>query len=320
MKNSKVFLLFLSFIILAFTSCLKDRNITDQVYGDYGMDKGKFVEFNEAPLVNMAVDAMNKDTTFGFATIRLNSNEPASQDIQITLALDQPTLTKYNDEKRAEAEANEEHYEDYVIPASSKYKFENLTVTIPKGEREATLNITLNPNNYLDAKYAIPLKIVSSSVPEYLLTANYNSLLTTIAIKNKYDGVYKLTGYHNRVPYNFPYETTVHLITLDANSVAVFWPDADDFGHPIGVGPNNALSWYGNTMVPAFVLDLTTNNVTSAYNYAGGTVVSLYTSSTGPGAMENKYDPATKTLKVSWNYANNPMRAFFDTYEYIGPR
>jgi hypothetical protein len=319
MKKLYVILLLLA-MSAVFTSCLKDSNITDDLlYGTYGVDKGpKLVEFPSAPLVNLALPALENDTSFAFTTVRVNSTNPADQDIVFTLAIDPDALQKYNDEKRAEAEENEEDYEDYLIPDPSAYTFESLTVTIPKGERSAPVNITLNPQDYLEGKWAIPLKIVSVS-PAITLSANYQTLITTIGVKNKYDGVYLLSGYHNRPTLNFPYEDVeMELRTLDANTVACYFVAASSLGHPIGTGPG-AISWYGAAISPAFVFDLATDKVTNVYNIPGGTLIELYTDAVAEAgqtdpAMENKYDPETKTLKVSWYYGGNPARAFFDTF------
>ena len=40
----------------------------------------------------------------------------------------------------------------------------------------------------------------------------------SIGLKNKYDGIYTLRGYHNRVPYTFPYEVEMHMVTYGPTS------------------------------------------------------------------------------------------------------
>jgi hypothetical protein len=41
---------------------------------------------------------------------------------------------------------------------------------------------------------------------------------------------------------------------------------------------------------------------------------------TGAGSRVSLFDPATHNITVDWNYNANPLRAFFDDLEYIGPR
>jgi hypothetical protein len=139
------------------------------------------------------------------------------------------------------------------------------------------------------------------------------------SIKNKYDGVYNLTGYHNRVPYTFPYETTMHMVTVGPDAVYFFWPLVGGEGHPIGLGPNNAMSWYGPCVAPYVKFNTTTNLVTQVYNgsAAACTPITLFT---GAGSRLSKWDPATRDMTVDWNYGGNPLRAFFDDLEFIRPR
>ncbi len=104
--------------------------------------------------------------------------------------------------------------------------------------------------------------------------------------------------------------------TTGPNSVIFYYVDVNNYGHPIGVGPG-VYSWYGTAISPEITFDLATNNVTSVRNVLGTTPITLFT---GPGSFPSRYDPVTKTIYVSWNYAGNPLRAFFDTLTYIGPR
>ncbi|AHF17599.1 DUF1735 domain-containing protein [Niabella soli] len=231
----------------------------------------------------------------------------APEDITVNLELDQAALQLYNDQNGAEFE----------VPPTSVYAFP-ATAVIKKGSNQATvqLAITISADFDYNKTYAIPLKIKSTS-PAKTISQNFGSALYSFLVRNKYDGRYTLTGHHNRAPYDFPYETEIHLMTTGASSVAFYWPDAESYGHPIGVGPDNDLSWYGSAISPVIVFDPATDKITSAYNIGGATVISLYT---GAGALSNLQDQSTKTIYVSWMYGGNPQRAFFDTLKYIGPR
>ena len=173
--------------------------------------------------------------------------------------------------------------------------------------------LTLDPNK----SFGVGLRITAVT-GNFQIASNMKNLLIEFSIKNKYDGKYTLRGYHNRVPYNFPYETEIHMVTAGPSAVAFYWPEAGSVGHPIGIGPNNALNWYGASVAPVVVFDLSTNLVTSVYGSdPGGPVITMFT---GAGSRLSKWDPATKAMTVDWNYNGNPLRAFFDDLEYKGPR
>jgi len=130
--------------------------------------------------------------------------------------------------------------------------------------------------------------------------------------------VYNLTGYHNRVPYTFPYQTTMHMVTSGPNAVYFFWPLVGGVGHPIGIGPNNALSWYGPVVAPVVVFNTSTNLVTNVFGSdPAGPPITMFT---GAGSRLSKWDPATRNMTVDWNYNNNPLRAFFDDLQYLRAR
>jgi hypothetical protein len=163
--------------------------------------------------------------------------------------------------------------------------------------------------------YALAFKLVSVS-GSGTLSSLTKTVVCQIVAKNKYDGKYLLKGLHNRVPYNFPYVANMQMLTAGASSVAFYWEDAGSVGHPIGTGVGT-LSWYGASIAPVVVFDPVTNLVTDVYNSGGATPITKFT---GAGANSNLYDPATKTIYVSWNYNNNPLRAFIDTLTYTGVR
>ena len=59
---------------------------------------------------------------------------------------------------------------------------------------------------------------ISSADADYVLSSNQNKLLISIGLKNKYDGIYTCVVYHNRVPYTFPYEVEMHMVTYGPTS------------------------------------------------------------------------------------------------------
>jgi hypothetical protein len=200
-----------------------------------------------------------------------------------------------------------------------------ITVEFAAGVTAAALDLTIPNASIFDfsKQYGLAYRIESVSgegkISEVGLPDNdaVDTIVIQVLAKNKYDGLYLLKGKHSRDPYTFPYETEMEMHTNGASSVRFFWPEAGGYGHPIGVGPDNDLSWYGTGIGPVIVFDPVTNLVSDVFNAGSATPITKFT---GAGANSNLYDPATKTIYVSWNYNNNPLRAFFDTLTYIGPR
>lgn len=323
MKRFLMYSLFSVMALSAFTGCRKDAFDS----GSSATSGTTFVRFvnhsDNAPLNSLFFAPFTDKKAIQLADLRRDAASPSSLKSSITVSLVAvpDSITSYNTAHGTNYELLPESMYTLDAPGYTKTAT-GYTVTFNAGELAKPLNIKLDGSLYdLSKKYAIAFKLGTiTGDAKATNIVGEKTIMTTIGIKNKYDGVYTLTGYHNRVPYNFPYETEVELRTLNANTVAVYWPDAGAFGHPIGVGPGNDLNWYGTGIGPAFTFDLSTDEVTNAYNIGGATLINLYTAGDGTEFLSNKYDAATKTLSVSWKYANRTDRAFFDTFKYEGPR
>jgi hypothetical protein len=315
MKNitNKAFLA-LALLSLSLTGCLKDKGFENYQYGINDPDSqppGIGFPLAAKPINGVGLDVSGspqevKEMFF----VNLNAGNPAPTDVTITLEIKSAELL---------GAYNTANGTNIQVLNPSLYTFP-LTVTIPAGARNIDIpfivpsTLTLNPN----ASYGVAIRIASVS-GNYVIAENLRNLLVQFSIKNKYDGVYNLTGYHNRVPYTFPYETTMHMVTVGPDAVYFFWPLVGGEGHPIGLGPNNAMSWYGPCVAPYVKFNTTTNLVTQVYNgsAAACTPITLFT---GAGSRLSKWDPATRDMTVDWNYGGNPLRAFFDDLEFIRPR
>jgi hypothetical protein len=297
---------------LFLTGCLKDKGFDNHEYGINDPD-------TQPPGVGFPLAAKGKNTVGlnvegttqvvdDIVYINLNSGSPAPSDINITLTVNNDIIDDYN----AANGTNIQILDPSLYTVST-------SLTIPAGARNIQVPITVPSTLSLDPNksYAVGLTISTVS-GNYKIAENMKNLLVEFTIKNKYDGKYRLRGYHNRTPYTFPYDTEIHMVTAGPNAVAFYWPLAGSVGHPIGVGPNNAMSWYGATVAPVVVFDLNTNLVTNVYNSdPAGPPITMFT---GAGSRISKWDPVTRAMTVDWNYNNNSLRAFFDDLTYIGPR
>jgi hypothetical protein len=297
----------LAAVVVSMSSCLKDDSSEDGTTG-LNVDNQVFVQLSGASQAgrsnSVALAFEDVTVTPIFVTARFLSVNPAPEDIVITLdttgqaAVLLPTgIVKLPNSF-------------YTLPAGG------LTITIPKGSNEGTLKITTNAIQFdPSTTYGLAFKIASVSPAKYAVAANYNTYYTTIGAKNKYDGKYQMTGYHNRVPFTFRYDQEMGMVTTSGTNVRYFWYLAGDFGHPIQTA--TGVSWYGPTIGPEVVFDPVTNQVTNVFNAGGSTTITLFT---GPGSFPSRWEPSTKNMYVCWNYANNPLRAFFDTLIYKGSR
>jgi hypothetical protein len=316
--NKFIKLLFVTAFVVSIGSCLKDKNYDNHITGHNLDGASKVIELgiinSPAHDLSVAVDFKDASITVTFLTVRLAANEVAPEDITVTI-----DTTGTNGKLSA---YNTATGKSIVRLPNSFYTFDGgLSVVIPKGAREGYLKIKTNAFAFdPSTTYGLAFKIGSINKTGYIASQNFGEYITTIGAKNKYDGNYSLSGYHNRVPYNFRYvEQSMDMITTGASTVAFYYNDAGDFGHPIGVGVGQT-SWYGNTMAPQITFDPVTDvvtSVTNGYTAAGAAVVTLFT---GAGSFPSRMDPATKTIYVCWNYNGNPLRAFFDTLTYVGPR
>ncbi len=303
---------------MALTGCLKDKEFESYRTGMV-ISEVKGVAFPQAAsspiVVGITGQAAPLTVTGPFLT--LEADRPASSDVHIKLAFDDALVTAAG---------------MTPLPAGS-YSVNTLDITIPAGKSfYDQLKVTVNNSNTLDPNisYGIGFKIVSVD-GGYTIAANSRNVVLGFTIKNKYDGIYTLKGHHNRTPYTFPYETEMHMVTKGPNEVYYFWPDVNSIGHPIGISATS-MSWYGAAIAPSIVFNQATDLATDIYNQTPGTVISMQTINPAGGdnnvavgeTLVSRYvagaTPTQSKIYAYWRYANNDLRAFFDTLTYVGPR
>lgn len=311
--NTKYFLVFLSSVFVL-SACIKNDV---KKLGDSGTPR---VSFQEAPYRLQYISTFTGEKIMDLFTMIRDevSSSAANQSYTITITTNSDSLDNYNTANGTDFEPLNESAFSVVTglgiesQGSGKYK-----VTFAPGVTNIPFSIKINSATWnFSAKNGLYFILSDPNGKE--IKSGKQEIMTAIGVKNKYDGVYSLTGHHNRVPYNFQYQAEMQLITVGPDKVAFYWPDAGSYGHPIGTGPDpvNDVSWYGSAISPVLTFDLATNNVIDAYNIGGATPISLYTATDGADALSNLYNPATKTIYVSWKYNNNPARGFFDTLVY----
>ena len=316
--NIKLLTALAALVVLA-TGCLKDKDYDDGRFG-INVDKGlKFVEI-AGPVdgfVNVDLVGSPNDTTVDIVLVRLASDAPADKDIQVTLALDPALVSAYN----------AEHGTSYTVPAASNFTIPSLTVTIPKGQRTATLTLKAKPNNLFGGEYALGVKLVSVSDPSVKISGNWGSQIVGLTIRNKYDGTYTMTGTlvdaaNAALTAKSPQE--VQLVTTGTNSVYLHNSGTSiaSFADLFPILSAGSESAYG-AFTPEFIFDAN-DNVTAVINAYGQPASNTRSAAIDPSGI-NKWDPSTKTLRVKW-FMYQPsaiagIRTKFDfTFTYVGPR
>ncbi|RYF10423.1 MAG: DUF1735 domain-containing protein, partial [Flavobacteriales bacterium] len=268
--------------VATLSSCLKDdRLVLDPEKGT------NVIEFVNPGQINhvgsttaLYVLSYPVSSTLQVIPLEVSYSGPADgapEDIVVNLAVGgQAIIDQYN----------EEQDEDYTLMPTSWYSVGATSVTIPKGQKRATFNVSINTSLFdLTKPYVVPMTI--TSVSSGTVSTNFSKILLNFGAKNPIDGLYNLktTATTSLVPNaNF---NNVPLVTSGPNTVTT-----------------NLLDTYANIMV--YRVDFTTNKVT--------VVSGLGTPVTDP---VSNWNPTTKVLYAKWT---SGARSFEETFTYQGVR
>ncbi|WP_276498786.1 BT_3987 domain-containing protein [Pontibacter litorisediminis] len=199
------------------------------------------------------------------------------------------------------------------------------TATFNSGDfaREFTIHLDGSKWTDLSKKYALAFRIEDAGgLP---VAAGKETVVAQLAIKNKYDGMYEMTGTMSDVVapnLTGAYPLNVELHTMSENSVALFDTDVwGDYFHTIMNG--DSYSGYGG-FAPIFTMD-EEGNVISVTNYYGQPAPNGRAAMLDPSGV-NKFtvdeEEGTKTLEVSYIMvqAGAPRTFFTETFTFKGDR
>lgn len=183
------------------------------------------------------------------------------------------------------------------------------TVTFQPGETAVTIPIALNGAKWdLSHTYAMYFKITDPGGKG--VTSGHAESLAAVAVKNKWDGIYEVTGtmtdYTNATLQHVNvwllangYDpVTYELRTAGPTTCYVYDPVVyGDYIVPITSGAN--LSGYGSfALVVEF--DPATDKIVSVTNYYGQPAGNTRSAGLDPTGV-NAYDAATKTIQIKYN-------------------
>lgn len=293
--KSKIYGLIISALIISvgFTSCLNDNAIDDQEYGLINLNANKIIEIptnatHEKSLVLLPEGI--KDFTIG--EVRLAAENPASEDIIVS-------LTAAKSSEIIGSELPLFPLTGITVPAS---------VTILKGERSVPLTVKINTTLLQSNPQYLAISITSVDKQGYIVSGNFDLLKLNLKVKHKYEGQYVLTGTMEHLPSPGAYVhiTTVwdpdpyvvQLQTKDGQSLQFYDENlfTNGFTYPIATAAGGASGW--GSFSPVFKFD-DAGNVIEVTNYYGQPASNTRSAVIDPTGI-NKYDPATKTIKVSY--------------------
>ncbi len=251
-------------------------------------------------------------------TVNYSGVNGAPEDVTVTMAISNDVTTAFNTGFAT----------TYQSMPTRLYTVPSYTVTIPKGKKSATFIIKVLPSSFtaadLSLKYAFGIKIASTS--KGIVSGNYGSGLWPITVKNKYDGVYSVTGSiidYTNAAFAGTYPQTVHLVTTGANTNVVnYFYIANALNRYYFLNGTSA-TYYGN-WCPIFTFNLSTNAVTSVTNVYGQNVGD--NSNERSGRIDNTttyyYDPATKKITIVYYLiqAGAIKTKFTEVYTYTKAR
>lgn len=262
---------FLLLVVAGFTSCLKDKNgITNYT------DAGTPPQIAELPTNGFSTVALDLTPTPDTLKVNVNvtSSEPLTSPVTVTLALDQAGLDAYNAANGT----------SFTMLDASAFSIPNYKVTIPAGSNLSALPVIIYPSKVdLSKNNALALKITDAQ--GRTLSANAQSVIYSVLIKNQYEGWYHSTGYFQHPTAPRAIDRDKYLSTVNANTVEM---ELGDIGTPIDItiNPDNTIT----TLVP------------QGGSNAGTHLIS------GDPVYNNTYDPATHTFWLKYGYPTSPTR------------
>jgi hypothetical protein len=327
MKNIRFKIISLVVLMtMALTSCLND--LEDYLGGfSGGPATAEFNEYdNSAGVVVREIINPTAPATF---VLRLNiaSVNPFKTATKITVAIDTNLITKYNAANGFTSPSNMAK----PLPAAS-LTVGTFDVTIPANKREADWSFTIDATkvpNPVSTFYLLAVKIVSVDNGA-LVSGNYGTKLVRVLGRNKYDGIYTVTGTmvdlaSASITGNYP--ATVHLVTSGNASVIYNEPAASPWGSTVfhTIKSGGSLSVYGS-----FGLSITfdaSDNVSSIVNTYGQPAGNTRSAQLDPSGV-NKWNSTTRNVQVKYfmiqpsSVPTPPsIRTTFDeTWTYVGPR
>lgn len=298
------------FLILAclfFVACEKKT-----VFGDIEPNTDRVIaEFADAQDgKSFAFDFSTTETEIELAELRLFVRSKPSGNVQVKFAVNPTVVADYNTENGT----------SYTSLPNGSYTLSSNDVVLSGTDRRKIIRMKLVPANLVGGQYAIGLSI--TEVNEGEVSSHNQNIFITLSVKNKYDGLYEVTGscvdlagtYTGLYP-NYD----VGLRTADANSVdyldpiySVGAPFFDNAYIMLNSG-TGGLAWLFS---PRFVFDPATDKVVDILDN-DGSVSAGAPDPAGPNQF-TVGGPDDKQFEIKYTVFGRFV--ITETWTYTGPR
>jgi hypothetical protein len=311
-------LLLIALVPALLTSCLKSKDSLGVIADDGSITSGIFDRFYYGEAKSFALTGSPAIETLDLLDMRYSAPRKKAGKIHVVMAVDNTLVTTYNSNNGTNFLPLPTNA--YTLPNGLEFDFE------PGNEGRYTFPLTLNKNNLnLQNAYAIGFKVVS--VSEGVIDALQKDIIVTILVKNKYDGVYDITGSFfdaSNAAFVDAYPLEWELVTTGPAQCKV--QDAVNFGTPTPAYifyTGTGYSYYGSF---GLIINFDANdNVSSVTNFYGQPSGNNRSANLDPSGV-NKYipgSPAVIKIKYWMDQPNivTPHRGYFnETWTYLGPR
>lgn len=233
----------------------------------------------------------------------IHSKASLNTTITVTLEADQSTIDAYNTENDTDFELLPESIYTLDAPGYTKTAT-GYTITFNPGEFARPFNINLDGSLYdLDKKYAVAFKVTTITGDAKLTNVvEEKTIMVTIGIKNKYDGVYEVEegtcvdangvyigDYPGAAYYDEDYPRQYTLSTVDDKTV-LFYDISWDYPNYIII--NSATGGATNSgLRPLIKFDLSTNDIESITDYTGTRDVTN---------VSGKFNPGDRSIELTY--------------------
>lgn len=271
----------------------------------------------------VSIDLANAPQTFSIADIYRDAPGEA--------ALNSTSKVVITENASIIAAYNAAHNTNYIALPASAFTIDpgnpkvgsDYTLTFGPGDFYKQLKITIPNATVLDPnkKYAFGFMIASVD-NNGKISASDNELVVEVGLKNRWDGVYTVTGTMvdlTSASLTGYYPLTWELRTTGSNTLAVFDKSQGTQTHLIYSG--TSLSQYGSFGLN-ITIDPATNKITGIVNSYGQPSANGRSAALDPTGI-NAYDPATKTIKIKYFMLQpgTTVRTTFDeTWVFSGVR
>ncbi|WP_207632519.1 DUF1735 domain-containing protein [Foetidibacter luteolus] len=283
-KYLKLFL-FAGLVSLMATSCRKDSTITLEDQGS------TFIKFMDGPQKKLFFSPFSEVRTIDLFSLRKDapSEGEANSSTPVTVSLAPGLIDRYNDENGTHFEVLPDSL--YAIEPTIARSGDNYDFTLQAGQFAKEFTIKLDGSKWnLEHTYALGFGL--SAVGGNKITSGRDSILVLLSVKNKWDGVYSVTGSYTDAgnaaftglyPYEWELQTTSPTQCVVVDNVLL---GGVGFVFSTTGNPSD-LSYYGNFGL-LINFDPETDKIVSVTNYYGQPAPNTRTAELDPTG-ENQY-------------------------------